>query len=189
VVQWVNVTYPDGVDRCADVAFSDAAGDVAAAAALGTWAQLDLQTYLMSTGKNYGPNLYGYVNTGVAPAKASCCADTMRIWNQVDGSVRDVDLVSPIRAVFANSSFAYATHTFDLVEVAGEVVALCMAQFEEDAALNAAKVDVVVAISMVTGAIVYTQAGDPYFSLWEQLGTTSTNPSDSVYKVGGLLFA
>ena len=95
----------------------------------------------------------------------------------------DVDLVSPISAVFNKSSFAYATHTFDLTEIEGEVVALCMAQFEEDEDLNKAKVDVIVAISMETGKLIPTLGGKPYFSFWEELGTTSTNPSDSVYKV------
>jgi len=91
--------------------------------------------------------------------------------------------VTPIAEVFAGSSFTYATHTFDIVDFEGETVALCMAQFEEDADLNKAKTDVVVAISMDTGNIVPTLAGKPYFSLWDELGTTSTIPSDSVYKV------
>ena len=79
MIQWVNVMYPEGVSTCADVVGSDASG----AAELGAWSQLDLKAPLMLTGKNYGPNLYGYVNTGVAPVDGGCCADTMRIWNQV----------------------------------------------------------------------------------------------------------
>ena len=50
---------------------------------------------------------------------------------------------------------------------------MTLLQFEEDGELGGALVDVVVAVSMTTGALVPTIAGDSYFSLWEQLGTTS----------------
>jgi len=95
--------------------------------------------------------------------------------------------VTPIEEVFAGSSFAYATHTFDLVDIEGETIALYMTQVE-DADLNKAKIDVVVAISMVTGDIVPTLAGKPYFSIWDELGTTSTIPSDSVHMVRDELY-
>jgi len=147
VLNWVNVTYPSDVASCDEVSFSPADG----AAALGAWDGLDLKVNgFKLTGKNYGKNLYGYLNTGRAADDGSCCADTMRIWSQVDGSTRDIDLVAPLAAVFNRSSWAFATHTFDIVEIDGVVAALCMAQFEEDGAeLNKAKVDAIVAVSMV----------------------------------------
>ena len=177
----VNVTYPEDVSSCNQVSFSDGTG----AAVLGAFDSLDLETPLKLTGKNYGDFFYGYVNTGRAPSDGSCCADTMRIWSMSDGSSRDIDLVEPLANLpFNSSTFAYATHTFDVALLNGETVAYCMAQFEEDGSmLNKAKVDVVVAISMETGLAVPTVSGDAYFSLWEKLGTLSEAPSDSVYKV------
>ena len=74
------------------------------------------------------------------------------------------------------------THTFYLDEYNGEVVAFMMAQFEASD-LGDATVDVVVAISMDSGDIIQTKAGDDYFSFWEKLGTTSTDTADSIFKV------
>ena len=106
----------------------------------------------------------------------------MRIWNKDDGSYTDIDLVTPMENVFSGSTYDYATHTFYLDDYNGEVVAFCMAQFNEPD-LGNAPVDVIVAISMETGNIVQTKAEDNYFSFWEKLGTTSRNNEDSVFKV------
>lgn len=136
----------------------------------------------MLTGHNFHGKFYGYINTGVAPASGSCCADTMRIWDKSTGDYTDVDLVTPMETVFPESTYDYATHQFEVSEYNGEIVAFCMAQFYIPE-LNNAPSDVIVAISMETGKIVPTAAGKNYFNLFEEVGTRSSASEDSIFKI------
>jgi len=179
-IEWVAMSYPDNVTSASDVSL-EAVSTAESAQYLEAWDGIDLETSLMLTGHVYGEKFYGYINTGVAPGQGSCCADTMRIWDK-SGDYTDIDLVTPMEAIFADSDYDYATHTFYLDEYNGETVAFCMAQFETPD-LGNAPVDVIVAISMESGEVVQTKAGDDYFSFWEKLGTTSTDLADSVFKV------
>ena len=177
-LKWVKVTYPADVLSCDDVTMADASG----MEELGAWDGLELGHFLQLAMKRFGDSLYGLVNLGGAPdAGNGCCADTLRVWAR-NGTVRDIDLVTPLEKTFPSSSYDYASHTFDLSLLDGELVAFLSANYKEGA-LNGAVVDVVVAVSTVTGEVVPTKDGKQYFSLYEELGTMSKAAQDTIYRI------
>jgi hypothetical protein len=50
-------------------------------------------------------------------------------------------------------------------------------------ALDYGEVDSVIFYNTITGGTIPTADGQPFFSIYENLGTTSTKSTDSIYKV------
>lgn len=177
-MDWVSVTFADEPTSVDDVSFKNASGT----ADLGAWDGLDLDKVLMLTGKRWEDKYYGLVNTGKVDDSGSCCADTLRAWDQTTGQYSDLDLTTSMDDAFSSFPGNHdVTHTLDLQLRDGELVAFVMAQYTAEE-INA-PVDAVVCLFVGNGSVVPTKDGLGYFSMWEQLGTTSTDPTDSIYKI------
>ena len=113
----------------------------------------------------------------VAPSESGCCADTLRR-HSGDGTSLDIDLTF-IADLFEDTDWAYATHTFDVYDG----IAYMMVQYEEPALGSEVKVDAVVAMDLATEEVVKTADGLSYFSLYDNLETTSVESSAGVFKI------
>jgi hypothetical protein len=133
----------------------------------------------MLTAKIRGTSMYTYVNKGSAPNSAGCCADTMRIYDK-QGSVSDLDLEAAMQDAFPGSTFAHATHTFDLGMLDGELHAFTMVQYAEPD-LGGTKVDSVMAVNLGDGSIRQTELGEKHFSIYQHLGTSATTAEESIF--------
>jgi len=181
-IKWSKLEYPvGGPSETSEVTTSDV---TSAVPALGSWYDLSMGADVkgaMLTAKIYGDDMYAYVNTGKVPTGGGCCADTIRVYPRTQSESRDIDIESVVQEAFPGSSFAHASHTFDITEIDGEALALCVIQYEESS-LNT-KADAIVAVSLQDGTLRQTALGDKYFSMFEHAGTTSTAADDSRFKV------
>lgn len=179
-VSWVKLEYPEGGPKAAsDVKVTTV---TKAPSELGSWFGLKMGSDVsgaMLTAKIHGTNMYTYVNKGSAPNSAGCCADTMRIYDQ-KGATSDVDLEAAMKEAFPGTTFAHATHTFDLAMLDGELHALTMVQYAEPD-LNDVKVDSVMAINLADGSIRQTELGEKHFSIYQHLGTSATTAEESIF--------
>jgi len=135
----------------------------------------------MLTAKIHGDNMYAYMNTGKVPSEGGCCADTIRVYPRTQSESQDIDIESVVQEAFPGSSYAHASHTFEITEIDGEAYALCVIQYEESS-LNT-KADAIIAVSLQDGTLRQTALGDKYFSMFEHAGTTSTAADDTRFKV------
>jgi len=181
-INWVKLEYPQsGPDSASDVSVTPV---TKATTDLGSWYNMGMGSDVKGaslTAKILGSNMYAYVNTGVAPNAAGCCADTLRVYPK-SGSVRDIDLESVMQEAFPGSSFAHATHTFDVGMLGGELHAFTMVQYEEPT-FNNVKVDSIVAVKLSDGSIRQTASGDNHFSIYSHLGTTSSSADDTRFRM------
>jgi hypothetical protein len=179
-ITWVKLEYPEGGPVHAnDVVVTPV---TEAASDLGAWYGLEMGTDVsgaMLTAKIHESSMYTFVKKGVAPVGAGCCADTMRIYDKA-GTVSDIDLESAMAVAFSGTTFAHATHTFDLGILDGELHAFVMVQYAESD-LAGTKVDAVMAIKMSDGSIHQTMLGEDFFSIYQHLGTNSTAAADSIF--------
>jgi hypothetical protein len=181
-VEWVKLEYPEAGPKVAsDVVVNPV---TEATADLGSWLNMGLGSDVggaMLTAKIHGVNMYTYLNTGTAPSAGGCCADTMRIYSKT-GSVSDVDLEALMHEAFPGSTFAHATHTFDLGMLDGELHAFTMVQYADDD-LSGTKVDSVMAVKLSDGSLRQTALGEKHFSIYQHLGTAATTAEGSVFSV------
>ena len=115
---------------------------------------------------------------------AGCCADTLRMYDRLSGNFTELDLSAIMASAFADkgTSFHEATHTFDVEEEDGVVYAWLMAQYL-DTSLGSVKANAIVCIDTRDGSVRKTLDGSAYFSMLDQLGTTSAQRADTVYRV------
>jgi len=181
-ITWSKLEYPvGGPSETSEVTTSDV---TSAVPALGSWYDLTMGsdvTGAMLTAKIHGDNLYAYVNTGKVPAEGGCCADTMRVYPRTGSKSQDIDIESLVQQAFPGSSFAHASHTFEITEIDGVAHALCVIQYEESS-LNT-KADAIIAVSLEDGSLRQTALGDKYFSMFEHAGTTSKSDDDTRFKI------
>jgi len=181
-ITWSKLEYPiGGPSETSDVTTSVV---TSAVPALGSWYDLKMGSDVkgaMLTAKIYGDNLYAYVNTGKVPTEGGCCADTIRVYPRTQSGSQDIDIESVVQEAFPGSSFAHASHTFDITEIDGVAHALCVIQYEESSLST--KADAIIAVSLQDGTLRQTALGDKYFSMFEHAGTTSTAADDSRFKV------
>jgi hypothetical protein len=181
-ITWTKLEYPEGgPSETSEVTTSTV---TSAVPELGSWYDLSMGSDVkgaMLTAKVYGDNMYAYVNTGSVPSEGGCCADTIRVYPRTQSNSQDIDLESVVQETFPGSSFAHASHTFDITEFDGKPYALCMIQYEESS-LNS-KADAIIAVSLQDGSLRQTALGDKYFSMFEHAGTTSTADDDTRFKV------
>jgi hypothetical protein len=128
----------------------------------------------------------GYTNVGNAPSSGGCCSDSFTIYSESNPSGEVVDLTSIISPLFPNAvdSYAYPTHTFDIVEQEdGSAHAYLMVQYQ-DADINALA-DAVVVLDIDTLEVIPTADGSKYFSFLESAnaGTMSTTKADTIFRI------
>jgi hypothetical protein len=181
-IKWSKLEYPaGGPSATSEVTTSEV---TSAVPALGSWYDLSMGSDVkgaMLTAKIYGDNMYTYVNKGTVPTEGGCCADTIRVYPRTQSDSQDIDLESVVQEAFPGSSFAHASHTFDITEIDGEPYALCVIQYEESSLSS--KADAIIAVSLQDGTLRKTALGDKYFSMFEHAGTTSTAADDTRFKV------
>lgn len=194
-VTWQLVTYPSNytATSASDVTFTDITDSPDE---LGAWYGLDMDGTPTLTGRVYGDNMYGYLNTGTAPEggdyPGGCCADTLRVFGRDDeGAYTDINLLETFQTMFDGISdtdsengwnYAYANHMFDMTTIDGVDAAIIDVVYT-DPLLSSMKVDAVVLLNPATGDIIQTADGDDFFSWYRTLGTTSTTSTDSIYKI------
>jgi len=128
--------------------------------------------------------LSGYTNVGNAPSSGGCCSDSFTVYSESNPSGEVVDLTSIITPLFPDAvdSYAYPTHTFDIVEQEdGSAHAYLMVQYQ-DADISALA-DAIVVLDIDTLEVVPTADGGKYFSFYEQVGTTSTTKTDTIFSI------
>lgn len=197
-LKWAELTYNPAGNRAAAVRLSllnASAGIVEEVPPpLGKWLDLDLTKGggggAALTAKVHKNKLYIYVDKRPAPPNSpglGCCADTLRIVDRDTGKTTEWDLDAILGTVFPeNSTFHKATHTFDIMEGEGGVVfAFLMVQYSAPDALGLGAVltNGVVAFSTSTGLVHPTADGVKLFGFAERLGTLSSAPTDSVFKL------
>lgn len=182
VIDWVKLEYPQsGPGSASDASVTTV---TKATADLGSWYNMGMGSDVKGaslTAKILGSNMYAFVNTGVAPNAAGCCADTLRVYPK-SGSSRDIDLESVMQTAFPGSSFAHATHTFDVGMLDGELHAFTMVQYAEPS-FNNVKVDSIIAVKLSDGSIRQTASGDNHYSIYSHLATTSSSADDSRFRM------
>ena len=141
---------------------------ISAPSASNKFSSVSFDGALQLTARIVGSKLYAFMS-GDAPTESGCCAGILRSYSE-DGTFEDIDLVTLVGDLFADvTDWAYATHTFDIVDD----VAYMMVQYEEPT-LSDAKVDAIVALDLTTKEVVKTADGDAYFSLYDKLFTLSS---------------
>ncbi|GMI21793.1 hypothetical protein TrCOL_g7205 [Triparma columacea] len=138
------------------------------------------------SGRYWDNKIYGYTNVGNAPSSGGCCSDSFTIYSESNPSGEVVDLTSIISPLFPNAvdSYAYPTHTFDIVKQEdGSAHAYLMVQYE-DADINALA-DAVVVLDVDTLEVIPTADGSKYFSFLESAnaGTMSTTKADTIFRI------
>ena len=141
-----------------------------------------------------------------------CCADTLRVFprsrQHERAAFRDVDIYSLVKSAFrgravvdnrTGDAWAYANHAFDMTSLSLDAaaadddddddddeghgaVALVIVAYKE-AMLGGVLVDAIVAVDVRRGELVRTQDGLAFFSLHDRIGTVSTEPDRTIYKI------
>ena len=188
-VEWVQLDYAADVSDAKDVRMA-VVNDTDGSNEIGAWRHLDLSvgggSGAMLSAKVVDDKMYVLVEkVATEGAGGGCCADTLRVYDQADGSADEVDLNALNKGLFApdNVSWAYATHTFDVFKGDdGKVYALLQVQYE-DPHVAGAKVNSIVKLDVQAKAAVPTKDGDAYWSIETRLGEETFDYNASVYKL------
>ena len=188
-VEWVQLDYAADVSDANDVRMA-VVNDTDGSNEIGAWRHLDLSvgggSGAMLSAKVVDDKMYVLVEkVATEGAGGGCCADTLRVYDQADGSADEVDLNALNKGLFApdNVSWAYATHTFDVFKGDdGKVYALLQVQYE-DPHVAGAKVNSIVKLDVKAKTAVPTKDGDAYWSIETRLGEETFDYNSSVYKL------
>lgn len=180
-VSWIRLDYDSDATKASQVKITPVEKSVPE---IGSWFNMTMNEKGETDGaflsaKIRESNMYIYINKGTVPNSGGCCADTMRVFPR-GGSHHDIDIAAAINKAMGNTT-AYATHTFDVSELKNELTLFMMVQHTESK-LNAARTDVVCAVSAATGAIVPTANGDPCFDIFKHAGTTASDDDSTRFK-------
>jgi len=184
-MKWVELSYPKGVTSADDVsikAVNTTQNGKGAPSEIGAWYDLDTVNGFSLTGKIVGDKLYAYIDQS-GEGFGGCCADTFRTYNKTDGSFSDLNLNTIIAGAMPNMG-AFASHTFDVKEVNGEVVAYAMVRYS-DKTLGSIYADAIVAFSVVDGTIIPTADGDKAWVVSTNAGEekSGTDKASAIFKI------
>mmetsp|Transcript_34202 Transcript_34202/g.44134 ORF Transcript_34202/g.44134 Transcript_34202/m.44134 type:complete len:238 (+) Transcript_34202:107-820(+) len=194
IVLWEEVSYPSNytTTSAADVTinFVDGTNDV-----LGSLQNLDMGGTPELTVRAVGDNLYSQLNTGLAPTMADgytggCCVDMLRNFSK-DGTYTEWDIQTIVVNALTdyteidpktNLPYAYVNHVFDMTYIDETLMVLLNIIYLEPE-LEGALLDSFAIFNPQTGQLVPTKNGDIFFSFYKQVGTTSTDTADGIYKM------
>eukprot|EP00931_Biecheleriopsis_adriatica_P083860 TRINITY_DN5754_c0_g1_i5.p1 TRINITY_DN5754_c0_g1~~TRINITY_DN5754_c0_g1_i5.p1 ORF type:complete len:507 (-),score=53.09 TRINITY_DN5754_c0_g1_i5:124-1512(-) len=162
--------------------------------ALGLMNSIPLECNVSAEAKLRGDHFYGLTySCAYGPlfeVFPGCCADTLRWFNANDGSFGDIDLVQPIAAMAKEQGwdFAAASHSFDIHEYDGVKHALVLVQYNctesPSCPLPSVFLDSIICLSLEDGkTLKKTSSGKTAFSIFDEVGTLSAIPNESIYKI------
>lgn len=196
LVLWQEVTFPSDYSATSasevSITLVEGPNDV-----IGDLQDLDMEGSPMLTVRVLEDNLYAQLNTGIAPSKidgypGGCCVDKFRKFSiNGGGTYTEWDLQTLIIETLGNETemdpntnapYVYANHVFDMSELEGSTVAMLdITYLEPD--LGGAQVEGVAVFNLDTGELIPTKDGQPFFSYYHNIGTTSEDSQDSIYKI------
>lgn len=186
LLSWGSLTCT-GPSPLADISSCQLTESLSTSSVPKSWDSLRLDSGFSLTFKIKDDKLYGAHNLGVAPDDHGCCSDTLRVYESSSPlAYNDVDTASLMSSLFPNAmdGWAYTSHTFDITTNMPDVdvAAIFIVQVKRSD-LSGALTDVLVAYDLANDVVIKTVDGDDYFDMYEQIGTLSTKPADSIFKI------
>ncbi|CAE7758305.1 unnamed protein product [Symbiodinium microadriaticum] len=197
-LRWVKLTYPKRPFTSIDeVSWEDAEGSPA----LGKLNTMKLGVHNFALAAKLHPSfrregkIYGLVTTYKAGhpkhLTGGCCADYLRVWHSSYGDAKyeDINILAAAERALSKKPLVFVapTHTFFLEEFDGVLHAIICVQYKEkqtDNNFGGVFLDAFIVLNLEDGrTLKKTADGEDYFSIYDSLGTFSSESSETIYKI------